>query len=75
MSEELSRLKWQCRRGVKELDIILTRYLEQNYPVADKQAQIAFEQLLTLEDPILFDLLLENTVADIVRLNNFHTIK
>jgi antitoxin CptB len=63
MAEKLSPLKWQCRRGVKELDIVLSHYLKQNYLSADKQEQIAFKQLLELEDPVLFDLLLGNTFA------------
>jgi len=57
---EYSQLKWQCRRGVKELDLLLTDYLEHHYPVASKNEKTAFKQLLTLEDPVLFTLLLEN---------------
>ena len=64
MVEKLSPLKWQCRRGVKELDIVLSHYLEQNYLSANKQEQTAFKQLLELEDPILFDLLLGNTLTN-----------
>jgi succinate dehydrogenase flavin-adding protein (antitoxin of CptAB toxin-antitoxin module) len=25
---QLARLRWQCRRGTKELDLLLQRYLE-----------------------------------------------
>jgi antitoxin CptB len=28
---ELSRLRWLCRRGMKELDVVMSRYLEQHY--------------------------------------------
>lgn len=61
---ELSKLKWQCRRGIKELDIVLIHYLEQDYPEADRQEQTAFKQLLELEDPVLFNLLLKNPIFD-----------
>jgi antitoxin CptB len=57
---EYSQLKWQCRRGVKELDLLLTNYLQHTYPFANKKEQMAFKQLLTLEDPVLFALLLES---------------
>ena len=31
----LSQLRWQCRRGMKELDTLLTAYLETRYDIAD----------------------------------------
>ncbi|HEY8096338.1 MAG TPA: succinate dehydrogenase assembly factor 2, partial [Methylobacter sp.] len=34
--DELARLKWQCRRGTKELDFLLNRYLEAGYLAADQ---------------------------------------
>ncbi len=61
---KLSQLKWQCRRGVKELELILNYYLEQDYLIASVKEQSAFKQLLALEDPILFDLILGNTLLD-----------
>lgn len=45
---ELSKLKWRCRRGIKELDVLLTRYLEQMYeqaPVAERQNFLALLEL------------------------------
>ncbi len=50
---ELSKLKWQCRRGTLELDILLTRYLEACFDCADKDEQAEFNNLLKLEDTVL----------------------
>jgi antitoxin CptB len=61
---DLSLLKWQCRRGTKELDLVLTSYLESYYQAASRREQSAFNQLLELEDPVLADLLLGNISAD-----------
>ncbi len=50
---ELSRLRWQCRRGMKELDVLLEAYLANHFgqaPLAERQA---FAALLELPDPIL----------------------
>lgn len=47
------RLRWHCRRGVKELDVLLTRFLDAVYPGLSSTEQAAFEHLLTLEDPLL----------------------
>ena len=55
---ELSRLRWLCRRGMKELDVVLGRYLEQYYESADSEQQRQFESLLALSDPELYGLLL-----------------
>ncbi len=48
--DELARLKWQCRRGTKELDFLLNSYLETGYLVADSGERELFVELLELED-------------------------
>jgi len=56
--EELARLKWQCRRGTKELDFLLNRYLETGYLVADQGERDLFVELLGLEDDVLVGVLM-----------------
>ncbi len=60
---ELARLKWRCRRGVRELDIVLSSWLEQHYAEAGSAARAAFAELLALDDPTLFDLLFGHAEA------------
>lgn len=48
------RLGWRCRRGMRELDVVLQRYLEARYSDAPVDEQTAFEALLELQDPQLF---------------------
>lgn len=55
---EHSRLKWRCRRGMRELDVVLSRYLEQDYPGASAESRAAFRALLDLPDPEIYGLLL-----------------
>jgi antitoxin CptB len=52
-SREFARLRWQCRRGMLELDEILDGYLLQRYRQADAAEQAAFRLLLTQQDPQL----------------------
>lgn len=52
-ASELRRLHWRCRRGMKELDVLLERYLEHAYPAADESRRQAFARLLELQDPEL----------------------
>ena len=51
------RLRWRCRRGTRELDLMLTRYLERGWPRAGAGERAAFERLLDAPDPELHALL------------------
>jgi len=53
-TRELSRLRWRCRRGMRELDELLLRYLERWLPQAGRDERDAFASLLDLPDPELF---------------------
>ena len=59
-----SRLRWRCRRGMLENDIILTRYLEAVGPAMPEADLIALDRLLDLADNELWDLLSGRTQAD-----------
>ena len=50
MSEK-SKLLWRCRRGVKELDVILTQYLETEYDDSTDADKQLFQNLLEYQDP------------------------
>ncbi len=58
MSEK-SRLRWQCRRGMSELDELLMRYLETRYTDASDAEKSAFQSVLALSDPELNGYLLQ----------------
>ena len=47
------RLRWQCRRGMKELDVVLERWLMTRYPQAAERERRAFRELLDAQDPQL----------------------
>ena len=46
-------LRWQCRRGMLELDFVLERYLDDHYDRVDAAEQALFQQLLSAQDPEL----------------------
>jgi len=50
---EPGRLLWRCRRGMKELDVILERFARQGLTRASAAERRAFERLLGLPDPLL----------------------
>ena len=47
------QLRWQCRRGMLELDYVLERYLDDHYAEADAGERKRFRMLLTAQDPEL----------------------
>ena len=55
-----SRLKWQCRRGMRELDELLLGYLTDRYTGASDDDKQAFQALLELSDPVLIEYLLQS---------------
>jgi len=56
MTVEKNRLKWGCRRGLLELDIIFERFLEKNDPQG-------LEELLELPDNDLLDIVMGRSQA------------
>jgi antitoxin CptB len=51
---ELRRLRWRCRRGMRELDRLLERYLDQSWPAASERQRGVFLRLLDCEDDRLW---------------------
>ena len=47
------RLAWRCRRGMKELDLILQAWLEEGYERASPAERLLFAEFLELPDPEL----------------------
>lgn len=52
-----STLRWRCRRGKKELDVLLGRFLDRRLTGLSSTQRAAFERLLALEDEDLLDLI------------------
>lgn len=61
---ELSRLRWQCRRGTRELDFLLENYFVQHYSTSNQSEQQSFMALLALEDSELLALLLGDKISE-----------
>ena len=55
---QLGRTLWRCRRGMKELDLLLERFGRRGFPQASLAERTLFEELLTLPDPELAGYLL-----------------
>ncbi len=49
----MRRLRWQCRRGLLELDLLFVHFLEQRYSTLNAEEQRAFQCLLEQPDQML----------------------
>ena len=59
-----AQLRWRCRRGMRELDMLLLGYVDNVYDSADPTEQAAFRRLLTTPDPDILALLTGKQEAD-----------
>jgi antitoxin CptB len=64
MQLETRRLLWRCRRGMKELDILLERFARERYESAPEEQKQAFARLLELPDPDLADYFFGHATPD-----------
>jgi len=55
---------------MRELDVVLMRYLELNYDAAEQTEKNSFETLLSLQDPEILDLLMGRLIVEDVGLQN-----
>ncbi|MGS0679539.1 FAD assembly factor SdhE [Shewanella sp. 125m-7] len=51
---KLPRVKWACRRGMLELDVLFQPFVEQQYEAMSVNDKNIFVRLLECEDPELF---------------------
>jgi len=58
MDPRHKRLTWRCRRGTRELDILLGGWLREEFAAASEAERTAFESLLEQQDPDLWDWLM-----------------
>jgi antitoxin CptB len=64
MSSEIKiNYRWQCRRGMLELDLLLNNFVDKKVNSLSTQQKQSFELLLSYPDQTLLDLLLGNSVS------------
>jgi antitoxin CptB len=61
---ELARLRWRCRRGMLENDLLLTRFLDRRGTALTCAEATALERLLELPDDALLGVLCAHADAN-----------
>ena len=59
----LARLRWRCRRGMLENDLLLTRFLDRRGAALSEDDVAALDRLLDLPDGELWDVLCGRATA------------
>jgi antitoxin CptB len=55
---EADRIRWNCRRGLLELDLVLSAFLERHFDRLDARQVELFKELLDQPDNDLLDLVM-----------------
>lgn len=70
---ELSRVRWQCRRGMLELDALLGGFVDTQYMSLSETQRRRFQDFLNYPDQMLFDYFfgqakpIDKDVADVIQ--------
>lgn len=54
----LSRIRWRCRRGMLELDLLLQGFVDKGFEQLDETGKTLFIRLLELPDQTLYEYLM-----------------
>jgi antitoxin CptB len=66
--KELDRIRWRCRRGMLELDIVLQVFVDKHYLQLNKTELMHFDTLLSLPDHDLWDMITSKREVDDIKL-------
>ncbi|MDB4252980.1 succinate dehydrogenase assembly factor 2 [Gammaproteobacteria bacterium] len=60
MNEQINRLRWKCRRGMRELDLLLQEFSDTDILALSPEDNLIFNQVLSYDDQTLYDFIFKN---------------
>jgi antitoxin CptB len=63
-AQDKARIKWACRRGMLELDVVIMPFFEERFDSLSEQEQKDFVSLLECDDPDLFNWVMKHGRSD-----------
>ena len=60
MSKEINRIKWKCRRGMREIDLLLREFSKNSIKNLSKNDLSLFDEILDYDDQKLYDFIFKN---------------
>jgi len=64
MNMEINRILWKCRRGMREIDLLLREFSRNKLHQLNKEELLILEQVLSYDDQKLYDFIFKNTSLD-----------
>ena len=60
MTAEINRLQWKCRRGMREIDLLLREFSSTSFKQLAAEDLLTFDEVLDYDDQTLFDFIFKN---------------
>ena len=60
MNEQINRLRWKCRRGMRELDLLLQEFSDKDILALSPEDNLIFNQVLSYDEQTLYDFIFKN---------------
>lgn len=64
MNTEINRITWKCRRGMREIDLLLREFSNSALHEIDQENLNVFDRVLDYDDQKLFDYIFKNESLD-----------
>ena len=64
MNMEINRILWKCRRGMREIDLLLREFSKSKLTKLKKDELLTFEEVLSYDDQKLYDFIFKNHTLD-----------
>ena len=60
MTREINRIQWKCRRGMREIDLLLREFSKKHLSDLDEVELSVFDAVLNYDDQTLYDFIFKN---------------
>tara|TARA_B100001175_G_scaffold19146_1_gene14378 strand:- start:614 stop:871 length:258 start_codon:yes stop_codon:yes gene_type:complete len=71
MNDEINRINWKCRRGMREIDLLLREFSRDSLKNLTNDELSIFDQILNYDDQKLYDFIFKNETLGNIKHENF----
>ena len=64
MNQEINRILWKCRRGMREIDLLLREFSQNKLNELNKRDIDIFNEILNYDDQRLYDFIFKKETLD-----------
>ena len=75
MNAQINRLRWKCRRGMRELDLLLKEFSEKGMLDLSESEISIFNAVLDYDDQTLYDFIFKKHALGNIKHEDFINIK